>query len=70
MAIFCLIIQYDGRRYSGWPRQGHTQNTIQEKLENILEYLYGEPVELNGSGRTDAGVHALRQVANYRVPRI
>ena len=70
MANFCLIIQYDGSRYNGWQRQGNTQNTIQEKLENILEYLYGEPVELNGSGRTDAGVHALRQVANYRVPRI
>lgn len=70
MANFCLIIQYDGTRYNGWQRQGNTQNTIQEKLENILEYLYGEPVELNGSGRTDAGVHALRQVANYRVPRI
>lgn len=70
MANFCLIIQYDGSRYNGWQRQGNTQNTIQEKLETILEYLYGEPVELNGSGRTDAGVHALHQVANYRVPRI
>lgn len=70
MANFCLIIQYDGTRYNGWQRQGNTQNTIQEKLESILEYMYGEPVELNGSGRTDAGVHALRQVANYRVPRI
>ena len=39
MANFCLIIQYDGSRYNGWQRQGNTQNTIQEKLENILEYL-------------------------------
>lgn len=70
MANFCLIIQYDGTRYNGWQRQGNTPNTIQEKLESILEYLYGEPVEINGSGRTDAGVHALHQVANYRVPRI
>ena len=45
-------------------------DTIQEKLENILEHLYGEPVEISGSGRTDAGVHALHQVANYRVPRM
>ncbi|MDO4323726.1 MAG: tRNA pseudouridine(38-40) synthase TruA [Lachnospiraceae bacterium] len=70
MANFCLILQYDGTRYNGWQRQGNTADTIQEKLENILEHLYGEPVEINGSGRTDAGVHALRQVANYRVPRM
>ena len=70
MANFCLIIHYDGTRYNGWQRQGNTPNTIQEKLENILEHLYGEPVELHGSGRTDAGVHALRQVANYRIPRM
>lgn len=70
MANFCLILQYDGTRYNGWQRQGNTSNTIQEKLERILEQLYGEPVELNGSGRTDAGVHALRQIANYRVPRM
>lgn len=70
MANFCLIIEYDGTRYNGWQRQGNTANTIQEKLEDILEHLYGEPVDLNGSGRTDAGVHALRQVANFRVPRM
>ena len=70
MANFCLILAYDGSRYNGWQRQGNTADTIQEKLECILERLYGEPVELNGSGRTDAGVHALHQVANYRVPRM
>ena len=70
MANFCLMIQYDGTRYNGWQRQGNTSNTIQEKLETILEQLYGEPVDLNGSGRTDAGVHALRQIANFRIPRI
>ena len=70
MANFCLMIQYDGSRYNGWQRQGNTANTIQEKLESILEDLYGEPVDLNGSGRTDAGVHALRQIANYRIPRL
>ncbi len=70
MANFCLIVQYDGTRYNGWQRQGNTPDTIQEKLENILEHLYGEPVEISGSGRTDAGVHALHQVANYRVPRM
>ena len=70
MANVCLMIQYDGTRYNGWQRQGNTSNTIQEKLETILEQLYGEPVDLNGSGRTDAGVHALRQIANFRIPRI
>ena len=70
MANFCLMIQYDGTRYNGWQRQGNTSNTIQEKLENVLEQLYGEHVDLNGSGRTDAGVHALRQIANFRIPRI
>ncbi len=70
MANFALILQYDGTRYNGWQRQGNTSNTIQEKLEVILEHLYGEPIDLNGSGRTDAGVHALHQVANYRIPRV
>lgn len=70
MANFCLIIEYDGTRYNGWQRQGNTPDTIQEKLENILEHLYDEPVEIHGSGRTDAGVHALHQVANFRIPRI
>ncbi|MCD7736479.1 MAG: tRNA pseudouridine(38-40) synthase TruA [Lachnospiraceae bacterium] len=70
MANFGIILQYDGSRYNGWQRQGNTPDTIQEKLESILERLYGEPIDLNGSGRTDAGVHALHQVANYRIPRI
>lgn len=70
MANFCLNIQYDGSRYNGWQRQGNTSNTIQEKLETILERLYGEPVDLNGSGRTDAGVHALCQTANFRIPHM
>lgn len=70
MANFCLMIQYDGTRYNGWQRQGNTPDTIQEKMENILLRLYETPVDLNGSGRTDAGVHALRQIANYRIPRM
>lgn len=61
-----LLIQYDGTRYSGWQSQEHTDKTIQGKLQAVLEQLFGEPVELQGSGRTDAGVHALGQVANFR----
>ena len=61
-----LLIQYDGTRYSGWQSQEHTDKTIQGKIQAVLEQLLGEPVELQGSGRTDAGVHALGQVANFR----
>ena len=63
-----LTIQYDGSRYDGWQRQGNTGNTIQGKLESVLSQLAGEPVEIHGAGRTDAGVHALGQVASVRLP--
>ena len=55
---------YDGTRYQGWQRLPKTDNTIQGKLETALSRILGEQVEVTGSGRTDAGVHALRQVAN------
>lgn len=60
-----LILQYDGTRYDGWQRQGNTDKTIQGKLEETLTKLLGEPIEIFGAGRTDAGVHALGQVANF-----
>lgn len=63
-----LTIQYDGSRYDGWQKQGNTQNTIQGKLESVLSRIAGEPVELHGAGRTDAGVHALSQIANVHLP--
>ena len=63
-----LTIQYDGTRYDGWQRQGNTDNTIQGKLEGVLSRLVGTPVELQGAGRTDAGVHALGQVASVKLP--
>lgn len=66
MKNFRLLIQYDGTRYSGWQKQGNTDNTIQGKIETILSRITGEPVEIHGSGRTDAGVHALGQVANFK----
>lgn len=65
MTNYKLIIQYDGTRYSGWQKQGNTDNTIQGKLETIASRLAGTPIDVNGSGRTDAGVHALGQVANF-----
>lgn len=63
-----LVLQYDGTKLNGWQKQGNTENTIQGKLEAILERMYGESIEVHGSGRTDAGVHALGQVANFHAP--
>lgn len=63
-----LTIQYDGSRYDGWQRQGNTDNTIQGKLENVLSCLAGTPVEIQGAGRTDSGVHAEGQVASVKLP--
>lgn len=63
-----MIIQYEGTRYDGWQKQGNTENTIQGKLEKVLERMAGFPVEVDGSGRTDAGVHAAGQVANFHLP--
>lgn len=60
-----MILQYDGTRYNGWQRQKATDNTIQGKLEMILAKMAGQPVEIHGAGRTDAGVHAKGQVANF-----
>lgn len=63
-----MIIQYEGTRYDGWQKQANTENTIQGKLEKVLERMAGFPVEVHGSGRTDAGVHAAGQVANFHLP--
>lgn len=60
-----LLLQYEGTRYQGWQRQKSTDNTIQGKLETLLSRMCEEKIELHGSGRTDAGVHALGQVANF-----
>ena len=68
MTNYKLTIQYVGTRYDGWQRQGNTDNTIQGKLETLLSRLFGFPVEIIGSGRTDAGAHAFGQVANFHVP--
>ena len=60
-----LDICYDGTRYRGWQRLPGRDDTIQEKLETALSRILGEPIEISGSGRTDAGVHAKGQVANF-----
>lgn len=60
-----LLICYDGTRYKGWQRLAGVDNTIQGKLEQTLSRILGEAIEISGSGRTDAGAHALGQVANF-----
>ena len=60
-----LDICYDGTRYKGWQRLPGTDNTIQGKLEQCLSRVLGEDIEISGSGRTDAGVHACGQVASF-----
>lgn len=60
-----LDICYDGTRYRGWQRLAGREDTIQGKLETALSRILEEPIEISGSGRTDAGVHAKGQVANF-----
>ncbi|MBO5291853.1 MAG: tRNA pseudouridine(38-40) synthase TruA [Lachnospiraceae bacterium] len=67
MKNYKMVLQYEGTRYQGWQKQESTANTIQGKLEAILTKMTGVPTEIQGSGRTDAGVHALGQVANFHI---
>ena len=60
-----LDICYDGTKYRGWQRLSGVDNTIQGKLEQTLSRLLGEEIEVAGSGRTDAGAHALGQVVSF-----
>ena len=62
-----VILQYEGTKYQGWQRQESTKNTIQGRLEALLTKMCGQKVEVDGSGRTDAGVHAYGQVANFHI---
>ena len=62
-----MKIQYDGTRYRGWQRQSDTEWTIQGKIEAILSKRFGRRIEIDGAGRTDAGVHAKAQIANFHV---
>lgn len=67
MNNYRILVQYEGTRYQGWQKQDSTDNTIQGKLEAILTKMTGEFVQVDGSGRTDAGVHAVGQVANFHL---
>lgn len=66
MRNFKLVLAYDGTRYRGWQRLGNSPDTIQGKLEQTLSRILEQPVEVHGSGRTDAGAHAKGQVASFR----
>jgi tRNA pseudouridine38-40 synthase len=66
MNNYMIKIQYDGSRYKGWQRLGGDENTIQGKIEAVLSKLLDEKIEINGCSRTDAGVHAYNQVANFK----
>ena len=66
MPNFRLELCYDGTRWAGWQKQKNTDNTIQQRLETLLSRMLSQPVELAASGRTDAGVHARRQVCSFR----
>lgn len=67
MYNYKITVAYDGTRYKGWQAQKSTDATIQAKLEGVLMRTFGYPVEVTGSGRTDAGVHAKGQVANFHL---
>lgn len=65
MRNYKLLIQYDGTSYAGWQIQAKS-NTVQATITNAIELLLKEKINLIGSGRTDRGVHAIGQVANFR----
>ena len=66
MKNYRLTLAYEGTRYRGWQRQGNTSGSVEEKVGSTLSRILGEEIELHGSGRTDAGVHARAQVASFK----
>ena len=68
MYKYKLILEYDGTNYSGWQAQKNAKS-IQGTLAKIAGELFGKPLDVQGAGRTDAGVHALAQVAHLEIAR-
>jgi tRNA pseudouridine38-40 synthase len=66
MNNYKLLIQYDGTNYAGWQMQSNAV-TVQQKIAEAIQIITKENINLIGSGRTDTGVHALGQVANFRI---
>jgi len=69
MRNFKLVIEYDGTHYQGWQSQKNGL-TIQDVLEKALSQILNQKIRVNGSGRTDSGVHALGQVANFKTESV
>ncbi len=69
MRNYKLVISYDGTRYKGWQRLATGEHTIQNTIETAISEWMGYPVTIDGSGRTDSGVHANGQVANVKISR-
>ncbi len=61
-----LVVAYDGAAYHGWQRQADGIDTVQLRFEQAASRVMGHPLNVHGAGRTDAGVHAEGQVANFR----
>jgi tRNA pseudouridine38-40 synthase len=66
MPTWKLEIEYEGTRYRGWQMQ-HNAKTVQGELMDVSRQLFSSKVDIHGAGRTDAGVHALRQIAHLKV---
>jgi tRNA pseudouridine38-40 synthase len=69
-----MLVSYDGTNYCGWQKQkehkhGPTKPSLQETMEKALSQLFNEPIGVNASGRTDAGVHAVGQVCDFETSR-
>lgn len=68
MYNYKLLIEYDGKDFKGWQKQKYTDETVQGKLEYSIEKILKIKIKLLGSGRTDSGVSAFNQVANFKYP--
>ncbi len=64
-----LLLSYDGTPFQGWQKQPR-ESTVQGTLESVLTQIYSEPIKTIGSGRTDAGTHAVGQVAHFEAPKV
>ncbi len=67
MRTLKLTLEYDGTHFRGWQIQNSKDRTIQGELVKACQKLFGKPIRIIGSGRTDSGVHALGQVAHFKV---